>query len=375
MKNNASQDANAKINKKHKKKKRRQYFKIALLIYSALLVITIFTVWIILWGRLSGYQKNIDNEQAAAEMDKQEKRAPQLFITNAVDTFSKDDWISLWTNNSSGLDKEDDINSVIETTILSSPLSLWKAPDYSDSNLAYLVTNDNGDIARLHITKSNETYMIDAGEILINGEFDSQITVPKSCEVYCNNILLDESYISDDSGSMSNDLKDYEDSLINPTAYCTYSVNGLLSEPELTVANGDDSFTINTDSNGDYYLVLNDSGTYKNEAESFVKSLLYYYSQGKNSASANMASATSHVASGSSAQSIIRQSLDGVLWRYPTNATYETVASDVYVIADNCYFVDIYYKETGADEDSTQIYRVYFLDLGSGFKIYSFAMM
>lgn len=359
--------------KKSRKKKRKAFFKKGLLIYLCLLVVVILGIWIVLWSKLSSYQKNIDSELAITENETNAKRAAQIAFEKYANELTLESLSSAYkTSNEPNYDKDENINAFINEHFLSKELTYWKAANYTEAQPVYLIKNDSEELATITMAYDGTNWNASTPNILISGEYDAAVTVPEGSQVLFNNIAIDSS-VAVESESLK--LDDYQDSLTAPTKYLTYEIHGLLAEPEISVNYDSDKYNIVLNESGDYYLALKDAGNYPSEAEGFVKSLLYYYAQGKYSASANMASATSHVASGSTAASIIRQSLDGVLWRYPTNATYDTRCSDTYVLAENCYFTDIYYKEQNVENAEEQIYRVYFLDIGSGFKIYAFAML
>lgn len=374
---NLSENINtAKPHKKPKKKsshRKKSFFKKGLSIYLFILCSIFIVILAILWSKLNNYQKEINNNESILEQEKLSKRAPQLLFENTYNSMTVDDWVNAYyETNPNSLNREEDIRNMINSSILSADTSLWKASDYTDNAPIFLVKEDDSEIAKFYITGKNNNISVTKIEILLKGSYSDEITVPASCTVLCNNKVLDISLAEDVDSNLPDD---YKDDLINPVSYKRYKVNELLSEAEFTIESSDNSYTIDTDVAGNYYLVLSEGSQYQSEAENFVKALLNFYSQGKTSASTNMATALNYVASGSTASSIIKQSLDGVLWRYPTNISYETSFSDTYVIADNCYFVDIYYKDANSESDEKEIYRVYFINLGNGFKIYSFAMM
>lgn len=374
-KNNTSlsKQTDVKKHSRSKKKKRKKYFKAGLLIYSAFLAIVFITILFVLWNKLSSYQKDIDLGILAEEQEKEARRAPQILFEKTVSSMNEDEWVQAYYNSHPDcLDKDSDVRSLIERLVINNPYSLYKAPEYTASTPVYLVTNQTEDIARFYITGTGDNAVVSNIEFLASGDCSGEITVPDNASIYCNDILLSDQYAAEADGFMNTD---FSSDLVNPVKYKTYHVEKLLSEPEFRIENNSDDTTIETDIEGNHYPVLENKSEYQTTGESFVKSLLYYYSQGKNSASANMASALSYVASGSEAASIIRQSLDGVLWRYPTNTSYETSVSKVFVLAENCYFVDVEYKELNTDNTNTEVYRVYFLDTGNGFKIYHFSMM
>ena len=286
-------------------------------------------------------------------------------------TVNEDDWVQIYRScKPDGLDKEEDIRELIENAELTN----WKSPTYTENAPEFIIKNGEDLFARVKMTGSSLEYTVTSVDMEISGTQGDSITVPEGVIVYCNGVALSEEYRAEAS---SIKLDGYEDSLNGKKAYYTYEVSGLLSKPELTLKTVNDEELIVTDKEGNYYIALNSDkvSNIKNDADSFIKSLLYYYKMGKTDLSENMESALSHVVSGSEAAKVIRQSADGVKWRYSDTAKYETTASDVYVIADNCYVVDVTYIDTTKENPETLGYRVYFLDMGQGFKIYNFSML
>lgn len=369
---------NKKTNKKNKKHKKR-YFKKGIIIYLSLLLIVTISVWILLWNKLSSYQAGIDNANNLQELEKIEKREPQLLFEAKINSMALEDWRLIYNASyPTDYNREDDITNLLNTAFATSEpdkLSYWKAPEYTESAPIFLVRNGDADVARFYLARNTDSWEISNIKLSIDPFMNNEsytITIPADCELTCNGKIV-SSDLQTPADSFS--LDGYEDSLTGNISYCSYTIDGLLNEPVVDVVYSDSNYSLTKDFEGNYYLAISDGSSYQTAAQSFVDSLLYYYASGKNNVSANMATAINKVASNSTASSIIKQSLDGVTWRYPSGITYNTRHSDAYVIAENCYFVDIFYKDSQADDSTVEeIYRVYFLDLGNGFKIYSFEM-
>lgn len=378
LNNQNTQNIQKKKGKKsHKKSHKKSFFKKGLLIYIITLLVAFVVIWVVLWSKLSDYQTTVNANNEAAQKAKLASREPQLCFQEKAQSMTTEDWINILNDSlNPNYNKPEDIARIVDEEITNAQTTIWESAESTEEKPIFILKNEDKGfyIADFILSKENEKWGVSRIELqldLSNQLTNTNITVPESCQVSCNGYVVDTALaLQTDSFSING----YEDSLNNPFPYVTYTIENLLSEPELSVSSSLDEYNIATDKDGNYFLCLNDGGTYQAAAKDFIDSLLYYYSMGKNSASSNMATALNKVASGSTAASIIKQSLDGVTWRQPSNITYETSYSDTFIIADNCYFVDISYKDSKSEDDVYEIYRVYFLDIGNGFKIYNFEM-
>lgn len=369
-------DKNIDKHKKKRKKKKVSYYKRAVIIYCILLFIVIVVVSILLWNKLASYQRGVDDEAYKKDYKKLVRQAPQEAFENYYEGMTIEDWIGIWKNSQTyTFDDDATIKQFLEENITSKDVSLWKSPTSTESEPIYLLSDGDKVIAIFTLQGAELNWEVSNVELRVSANEACELTVPTGSIVSCNDVTLGAEHIANTVSL--NELGEYAANLNNPVSYDVYSLAGMIKEPKLTVYIPDEKYVITTDVNGKYVIAANDSSmdTYKQQAEAFIKSLLHYYSYGKNSLSENMAAAISHVASDSEAARVIRSSLDGVRWCNYDGANYETSVSQVYCLADNCYAVDVSYRNTNIEEPKTETYRVYFIDLGSGYKIYSFSLM
>lgn len=376
---NSASEKNNKKGKKTNKKRKKSFFKKGLIFYLVMLTVILVGIVVILWRGLADYQAGIDAENATRDYEREMRRAPQICFQNHLAEMTEDDWVKVWYDQHPlCFDSEEQIRSLIREHILNVETQSYRAPEYTEDNPVYLIKNDDIILAVFSLAGEGVDWQVASTSLELEGDCQGAIDVPVGSTVYCNGIVMDESLATSSDGDI---VEGYEDSLVNPVQYNVYSVEGLIEEPLLTADIEADGYAIAIDHNGRYYMVMENGSDYKEKAENFIKSLLNYYTMGKNSISENMVATLNHVASSSNAASVIRASYDGVLWANYTAASYETWTSEVYVVADNCLAVDVFYydknevTENDTPESLTQIYRVYFLDLGSGYKIYSFSLM
>ena len=358
-----------------KRRRKSKAFRYGLLIYIFVLLFIFAGVLTYMWISLSDYQKRIDDETAQKELTVAMQKAPQLCFEDFYSNMTEEDWVDAWYSNYPYLfNSEAVVKRFVKDNITSHEPSFYKAPTYTSDSPVYLLKAGETNTALFYLKGSDLDWSVDHIELLIAGDDSMSCEVPKDAYVYCNEVMIDGSFITEEGHITS--VPSYKDQLINPIAYDKYTITGLLEEGEITLESGLEDYDIATDIKGEYCFTLkNDAGLeYRDRADKFIKSLLYYYKMGKVETASNMNSVLSYVASGSEASKVIKQSYDGVLWRfsYP-NIKYETSISPVYVAADNCYFVDVEYTSS-EDENKAESYRVYFLNLGDGFKIYNFAL-
>lgn len=363
------------MGKRRKRKKNKTVFYKVLLIYIVILAVASIVVSTLLWKKLDDYQRDIDSQKAQEEYALSLARAPQLFFDNYMSAMTTDDWIKIWYETyPEHFDPENVIREYIEKNFMNGNISYWKSPVYKTEAPVYLMKDEERELAEIYLAGKDLNWNVDHIKLFVAGDNASSITVPSGCNVFCNDIQLDERYVVETIDSVG--LEDYKDSLVNPVTYSTYRVDGLIGSQSLMVKPSDESKGLVIDENDEFYLTLNtsDKETYRQKADNFIRALVTYYARGKVDTAENMNMVLAHVVSDSKAGKIIRQSYDGVLWK-PSDysITYNTTVSDVFVLADNCYAVDVSYENTRNAEDAS-CYRVYILNLGSGFKIYDFGL-
>lgn len=363
-----------KASHKEERKPRGKIFKLSILVYVLLLSTGIVFVWGFLWKNLEVYQNDIDAKNAEETNLISESRAPQLAFLDEISTMTDEQWIALWNEaNPEDYNGTQKLADYFGAHFAKENLSYYKASSYTKDNPVYLVKDEALTLAEIQMQGQGDDWNIAQVDFLVEGKMSDSIVVPTDYLVYCNGILAGDNCKQQAEGIK---VEDYEEELTNPVEYSTYTFDGLFEEPEITIE-APDNYKKAEDVYGNYYLAMDSSevADYQQKADEFIKALLHYYSYGKNSLSANMVAVSSHVASGSQAQKIIKQAQDGLQWVNYDGANYVTETSEVYRLADNCYCVDVSYEDM--KENSTMkpgIYRVFFLDLGSGYKIYNFTL-
>lgn len=365
-----------RIKKEKPQKPKKQFWK-GLLIYAVVLVLIMIGVLTYLWITLDKYQKGLEENQKLEVYEENVKRAPQGYFVSYVDGMTPGDWAALWKqNNEDILDSDDTINTVMEQCFNKDAISLYRSSDYSEDNLTYIIRNADTPLVKVKLEGSGLNFKVSEQEFYIKGFITKTITVPSDCSVYVNEKLLNEAYVS--QSVSGEEIAEYQEELINPVSFNTYTIEGLLAEPVISVSGSHD---LVSDEEGNYSYVLGEEAAevVVEKAKDFAESLLYYFKMGKSDADAHMNAVLSHVVSGSKAASVIRASYDGVIWTQAgKNVNYDITTGQVSVLADNCYLVEISYHSD--DEDSKELgisdgtYKIYFLDLGKGFEIYNFEL-
>lgn len=358
-------------------------------IYIAVVTVLLIGVLVFLWVKLSGFQKDFekgnleqlaDGQADSTLSDEERERIAQLCFENYVGGLKMDDYVNLWYEaNPTHFDSEESVKNFISESIINSNTERYKAPDFSLQAPLYYIVADKEPLMSVALAANGNDYSVDKAQLLFKAEEVFSIEIPANCTFCVNGTDVSEEYKSGEPQAVIVD--DYDEELVNPAMIDTYIIDNLIALPDegaIKVKCDDLSLGASLSVDGKYYASLDTvSGIeYQNKADDFIKSLLGYYTKGKENAESNMKEVLSHVASGSKAYKVINDSYSGIVWTTADNSiNYGVRHSDVYVLADNCYCVDVDYRDENSIEASKTggVYRVYFLDDGDGFHIVNFA--
>lgn len=367
---------------KHTKRKiKKSRFKKAFIIYLSVLAVIITGILVFLWISLSRYQKNINLQEAEAQKEIQLKRAPQLYFESFLDSLTEEELTDLWfKENPDSLSQREDIKSFLKDTgFFTTPHECFKASDYTEKDPKYLVKIDNKPFMDVTLFGTGTEWSVYNVHFITNEEGDNSYIIPDDSTLIINGIEVSHDYV--ESEETPHLPKEYLDSLTNTVSFANYHIKDLLNNPVIEIK-GSRPYILSELSPNEYCYTLSeeDAKPYIEKANDFVRSLLHYYTYGKQGIDENMHSVLSRVPSSSQAATLIKGSYDGVLWRYPyPNVTYNLTEGPVIVDADNCLHVDIHYESP--NENLSEIsskegtYRICFLDLGDGFKLYYFELI
>lgn len=367
-----------------KARRKRSGFQIGLRVYSAVLVFLFGLALVVLWVFLSRYQQDLD-EAAALEAQRQQQaayelsvsRAPQLALEDFLAAADAQTWFDAWcAEHDTEYENEAELYQLIGDRFADPSLAWFKAADHSPEQPRYVLKSGVETLASLTLSGGELDWTVSELHVFLEGTKSASLTVPEGYAVTCNGLPLES---SGEAEMHLYDMEDYADKLISPVRYLSYSVEGLLTEPVLK-AEAPEGRQIEPDDQGTLFYILpeGEASLYQNRAESFVYDLLRYYMLGNNGTWGNMWTALDHVMNDSQAFRLIRDSYDGVTWdTCYNNRSYSAQAGSVRILADNCMMVDVVYHAEGEAEGHVNIadgtYRVYFLDLGSGYGIFGLA--
>lgn len=367
------------------KKKRRSSFGRGLYIYVSIVCFLVGLALIFLWLNLHRYQQNKDAEraekarlEAQADYEKAVARAPQLAFEDFVANADAQTWADAWySTHPANYDDPAQVLALMDEEFSAPDLSYWRAADYTDEHPRFAIRSGDRPLAYVTLSGSGLDWSVSSAEVLLEGGEEASLLAPEGYTVRCNGQILDPN--SGEAEIRLYDMADYEDLIVDPIHWVTYTVAGQLSKPVLTAeAPADRPISVAEDGSVFYVLPDEEAETYQNRAEKFIYSLLYYYMTGNVATRSNMWAALNHVTKDSQAYDLILKSYDGVIWdTCYGNTTYRTEAGEVRILAANCLMVDVdYYAEGhagGYTNVAEGVYRVYFLDTGSGFGIYALA--
>ena len=369
--------------------KKKGGFRKALRVYIIILAAVFLAALVVLWVLLTGFQKKKDAENAAAEIEAAEikaeaahkeavRRAPQLAFEaweeNADADYWTDLWYALYPQDISGRDR---VHAFMEEAFGGEGIEPFRAMEYTDAAPVYVLRQGEKTLARIRLTGADTEWTVSDVELLVKGEESASVRVAVGSKVYCNGVELGEEYAGEAKQNFT--YEPLMDSLVNPVSWTTYTVDGLLTAPELTVTppNG---CSVTETAEGDFLLCLAEAEAqpYVTKAVNFTKAYLFYYLSGLNGTWGNLYNALAYLNPNSPAYKDLNDTYNGVVWNsaHTDINTSNTSASGVVIWADNCYSVDVTYDATGTVQGQLDEYaatmRVYFTDDGNGFTITHF---
>lgn len=373
-----------------KRKKRGSRFALGLKVFFSVLTVFAIAALAVLWVFLARYQDGIDEENEARRLREEQAayelavvRAPQLAFEDFVSKADGALWAEQWFSaHPESLDVPEKVADYMHELFDPQMLQYWKAPDYVNSSPRYLIQRDGQDLAFVTLAGSGLDWSVSRIDLLVTGEQSASLLVPEGYAVSCNGHPLDESYRTQETRFY--DMEMYADRMVDPVHWDTFTVSGQLFEPVLTAEAPAGRPTV-TDADGNTFYILpaDEAQPLRQRAENFTYALLYYYMLGNGDTASHMWNALNHVAEGSQAFKVIRDSYDGFTWApsYNIGLSCSASAGEVRVLAANCVVVDVLYhaegicRSDGVDYPSSidGTYRIYFLDLGGGFSIYGLA--
>lgn len=379
--------------KKSVRRKKKNAFRRGLLVYFLFLVICVAGVLAVEWVALVRSQARFDAEaaeKARIEAEKEAREAqeravyeaPQRCFENWLSGCTGEYWARQWTSTPAGaLDGYDNVLGEMGRIFDPAAVKAYKSLDYTDETPVYVLKNGDRTLARITLTGSGTDWAVDRVELQFQGEQSVSVRVSTGSKVYCNGVELGAEFITDSSSYFT--YEPLRDQLINPVSWNTYTVEGLLLEPDVTVEPMPGSSVTET-AEGDYLLCL-DSGEglgYRDKALAFVKSYLYYFMSGYNNTWGNLYAALAYLTPGTQAYQTLYDTYNGVIWNtaYGNIDTSDTTAGEVVIWADNCYSVDVTYNAKCSlngeviDYDSATM-RIYFLETDGAFSISNFEIL
>jgi len=380
----AGKTAPAGKNGARRKKKRKNRFRNGLIVYLLVLLVLIAGILAVEWVYLDRDQQRIDAAAAEAARIEAENaqriahekavyQAPQRTFEAWLAGTSPDYWTDLWYQKSGGtLEDRDTVRAFMAQRFDAGAAEAFKSLDYTAETPVYVLKNGEDTLARVTLSGSDTAWSVSDVALLIEGDKSASVRVATGSRVFCNGTELDDSYVTDSSSYFR--YEPLRDTLVNPVTWNTYTVDGLLQEPQVSVEPPVGAVITET-SEGDFLLCLDqETGKpYRDKSVAFVKSYLYYYMSGYNGTWGNLYAALAYLTPGYQAYKDLQDTYNGVVWNtaYGNIDTSNTVAGDVVIWADNCYSVDVTY-DANCTLNGQQIdyadatMRIYFLRTDGG---------
>lgn len=362
--------------------KKSKWFRYFLLFYLAVLVVGSGFLQITLWRYLARSQAEMDRQEAveAAQQAYEDSlhQAPQLAFETWLDGLSADYWTDIWCAKvSNALEDREWVRAYMEKLFAPDAVTAYKAAGFTQEAPVYVIKNGEQPLARVSLSGDTLSWAVTDVELLLEANHSASVTVAKGCRVTCNGKTLGEEYCQPAESLMT--YEPLQGLLTKPVVWVTYSVEDLLSEPELTVT-PPDGLGVTQDDDGNYLLLAGgNTSEYTERSVKYVRAFLNYYMNGYNGTWSNYNYVLSFLRSDTQAYKDIRDTYNSVSWAtsYSDIDTSKTSAGDVIVWADNCFSVDVTYDadctllgEPVDYADATM--RVYYLLVDGNFIISHF---
>lgn len=365
-------------------RRRRKVFRTFIVVYLIILGLGTGYLQLRLWLALDHSQKQMD--QAAAEkaaavaQEKALYQAPQRTFEQWLDSQTGDYWADLWYASHQGNDMEPRqwLCSYFEGLFASDDCQAYKAEDFTSTSPVYLIKSGQTPVARVRLTGSGLNWSVSNVELLLTPDKSCTITVPRSCRVTFNGKQLDAQSMQPVASLLHYDS--LRELLQEPVSWVSYTADGLISEPEITVEPPKGCKVFQSE-DGAYMLTMDaDVSRYTDMTERFTDAFLAYYMNGYHDTRYYLNELLSFVYSDTQAFHDIYSTYDSVSWStyYRTKQTEVNVADEAIVWANNCFSIDVSYVAKGTVESDEVVpfadatMRVYFLREEDGYYISHF---
>lgn len=373
------EDKDIRVRKKRKRrKKKKQIFKKAFFIYLGVLIVLCIVVIGILWRFLANYQAKIDADEEARQYAIAVDRAPQLFYDEYIAGLTDDDWASIWCENFAVSGNDHDAVMTVVSEKFTGDYETFKADEYSKEAPVYLLTKDGYELAKVYLKGSELEWGIDHVDIMFGDEYSVEAEALEGCELYCNGQLVSEDYIVDTVSHYA--PKYYGDKLKDQVKWNVYSIPGQVGESNISYENSTDlDYIIDTDNLPYYVISGDDAKEFEERAEELVRAVVRLYMMARVDNEAHAQAVIRCLAPDSEAVNFIQLAKTGVRDRHAVTDYRATIeVQNTIKWAENCYSVDVYHTAAGSSTSVVNIddgtYRVFFHDMGDGFKIYWFTV-
>ncbi len=379
------------------------------------LIILSAAVFVLLYFKLSSFQKQRDEDKAKKEEQLEaaveEKRTdPQKIAQKAfedyADTMDAQWWADLWLKERpESPESPEALKAAFEKTLAAEPRSLYRDLSYTETQPVFKVKLGDKDAARISLKKEkgDGTYIADwsvsGTELLYKGSYDAEEYLPSGMRLLCNG---KEVPAAEDTKTFFpyNGIKDL---LEEPVQWHCYKAEGLMTEPELSYAS--DTEYLYSEEDGCYVCLANDlPADLKDQAEGFFRAYMQYtmsggagwkdYKKAKEEAEAEGREAPAnpvmqrfnaccrYIPTDSVAYSMLYKAFDSTCYglAYTDQDVGLMDTRGPLRWADNCVSIEFTYHAyatlNGQRKDysgSDQLFRVFFVCRPNGWKIWAFS--
>ncbi len=266
-----SKGKNGGKNSKKKGKKKKGYFKKGLLIYATVLLAIIACVWTFFYSFIDGYEKGMSYHKIA-EITKELKENPEKLLKDTrINTEFEGDGYAV---------------NYIKSLISGKDVTYREAKENTTADPVYELVVDKKVFAKISLKEDGKikhgfkNWAIKDINVADYLPKTAAITVsaPENSQVYVNDVIVNDSYITDKSVSIDI-LSNVEQYLANPPKMVKYEIKGLFETPTVKVKDSDGNELEVVENAGNYTAGVSKDASLEEEFKQYLLDVTNAYAR------------------------------------------------------------------------------------------------
>lgn len=254
--------------------KRKNTFKMALLIYVAVWVVAITGVCVKLWSVISEYQVNY--------VLASENANPDLLMEEVLVDYDSDHIMNIaapFLPDTSEYERADVIDSIVKDLVNEKNLSFRREARFTERKPIYEVLADGKVIGLVSLKQGTESDTYGFRKCVVDEEtlnldlinlHNYQISVPKGYSVYVNEKELDEKYLVDEKKLDSAMAKKAGEITGKEYSIATYDLIGFLQKPDVNISAQGKEISLFPDENNCYSCELLSDDAFLEQMKEYI---------------------------------------------------------------------------------------------------------